>query len=285
MASRCCICGNKIGFGDVERKFNLVLLPDAQLCRDCYKEINFLRNRLVKKAGGADAFLELRNSLEQKASASKGDARACDAALLLVEGLSLEKERFPEESSYLFYPHFLVNRDTEIFATLINGWRMGPPHGFAELIDYDVLVNGDTATSGSVAGAAIGALVDGAAGAVVGSAIASKSKNYLKQLDITLTFQDLESPMEVMHLVGESIPEESANYAKTIRLGERIIYVLKQIMYFNRRRIVSEERRLHATYAVSIADEIRKFDELAKDGVITREEFEKQKTKLLSLEY
>ena len=46
-----------------------------------------------------------------------------------------------------------------------------------------------------------------------------------------------------------------------------------------------KEERARAIYAFSVADEIMKFHQLAIDGIITEEEFQHQKQKLLSLDY
>ena len=66
---------------------------------------------------------------------------------------------------------------------------------------------------------------------------------------------------------------------------ERIVALLQLITNNNRSQAESSTSGARAIYAFSVADEILKFKKLMDEGIITAEEFQTQKQKLLSLDY
>ena len=128
----------------------------------------------------------------------------------------------------------------------------------------------------------LGGLLFGGVGDVVGSA-ASKRKVHetCRSLRIKITVRDVKHPTEYIDLLTMgSIDKSSWSYRNLMQRAQEIISTLQVLQ-----DAANKEEERTVQYApvqnMSTADEIMKFKKLLDNGIITKEEFEEQKRKLL----
>lgn len=293
MSKTCVICNSKISSFEEKSYFDK-RNPNTQMCYECARAINLVRAKKVDTYGGIKAFSDRVLQLKQSATKGLGDQAICKKVLDEIAELdhgyeSVQQcveqtfaENFPNDTSNNIGGVLITNSDKKTFATIESGFFLGHIHEFSDLADFDVCEDGQSIGSGKTA--VVGALLAGAAGAVVGSAMTKKSA-IVNQLDIVLSLKGLDAPTETIKLIEGPVEKQSNLYAKKADLCQRVVSVLKQILDLNKEQKLGPERGAKAIYAFSVADEIMKFKKLMDEGVITRDEFDMQKAKLLSLEY
>ena len=155
-------------------------------------------------------------------------------------------------------------------------------HHIEDIISFELLEDGNTVIKGGLGGAVAGGLLFGGVGAVVGSA-ASKRKVHetCRSLRIKITVCDVKHPTEYIDLLTMgSIDKSSWSYRNLMQRAQEIISTLQVLQ-----DAANKEKKRTVQYApvqnMSAADEIMKFKKLLDNGIITREEFEEQKRKLL----
>ena len=136
-------------------------------------------------------------------------------------------------------------------------------HRFEDIIDYELLEDGDLQTKGGLGSALAGGLAFGAAGAIVGTSVGKK-----------ITLNSMNAPVENINLLQMKVSKTSAAYKKAYAQAQEVLSLLKIITS-------SAKKNEAAETATSVADEILKFKNLLDAGIITQEEFEKKKQQLL----
>lgn len=155
-------------------------------------------------------------------------------------------------------------------------------YDYSDLINYEVVENGNSIQSGRGGSAALGYLAFGVAGAIIGSSLYKENKALVSDLHISISVRDLKAPNKTICLLSRTVDNKSFEYKEAVANCEKIIAILHYIMNENANKGSVSAR---AIYAFSVADEIAKFKKLCDDGVITTDEFEVQKKKLLALDY
>lgn len=147
---------------------------------------------------------------------------------------------------------------------------------FDDILDYELLEDRDSITSGGLGRATVGALTFGATGAIVGGITGKrKTKANCTSMRIKVTLNDIAFPVEYIDLIKTTTRKESFMYKSAIKQAQEIIAVLQVINEMKKDTVSQKE--------TSIADEIKKFKELQEQGIISTEEFEVQKKKLLGM--
>lgn len=174
-----------------------------------------------------------------------------------------------------------------------------PPHGFMDkygtpletrvvnfgnLLSYELIEDGETITSGGLGAAALGALTFGIGGAIVGSVVGSKkSRGTCSQLEIKLTLNKLEDPVKYIVFNKTAIPRSGIIYKELKLQANECLALLENIMQGNRNKQSQSNENEKTKPLTSEADELLKFHELLGKGIISQEEFERMKKKILGL--
>ena len=148
-------------------------------------------------------------------------------------------------------------------------------HRFEDIIDYELLEDGDLQTKGGLGSALAGGLTFGAAGAIVGASVGKKkTTSNCSSMSIKITLNSMNVPGENVNLLQMKVSKTSAAYKKAFAQAQEILSLLK---------IMTSSAKKHEVFetAASAADEILKFKNLLDAGIITQEEFEKKKQQLL----
>lgn len=207
-----------------------------------------------------------------------------------------------EENQQILYAHSKM-------ATLGTTSKVIP---FAEIAGVDISENGNSvfqkSTASAVGRAIVGGVLLGGVGAVIGGVTGkNKEKKTLESYNITIQMTNMKEPSYVINLVDESFELDDSNKAKyeaISKFANNIKATLLNIIKANEAKLNLAQAQVAAvlnakaqqqmlerkeTQAIepeektsSVADEIKKLSELHKTGVLTDEEFEEQKRKLLN---
>ena len=167
---------------------------------------------------------------------------------------------------------------------------------FSDILDVTYEENGtqlySKSTSRTVGGALVGGVLMGGAGAVVGglSGASSQSKE-VRSIDIKILLRSTDRPSYVLHFKDEDRTLNTKNdsdrtsyerYVKNATQAKDIFSVIidsaKQVTIHAPQPVV----RQTSNAGSSVADELTKLAKLKADGILTEEEFQAQKAKLLS---
>ena len=301
MAKNCLLCGKKLALSD-NYTYTRIGDVDYPICIPCSEAVSIAANPARWNDSNPDEVISesieyvktnLPNCIDDRAREFVKNALQ-DRSFSGMTFLDFQKycrERFEAGDEITDIDNILRINDTKKeFAVLARG-KYVSLHKYEELVDFNVDEDGQSITSGRAGSAVIGALLLGATGAIIGSAGSKTTKQTVQSLDIILSFRGLDAKLETIHLLESETQKGSEEYIRAAQTCKRIISALKQIMDFGRSGASegsgnAEQRgRGVAIYAFSVADEILKFKGLLDQGIITQEEFDKQKEKLLALEY
>lgn len=150
---------------------------------------------------------------------------------------------------------------------------------FSDILEYELIEDGNSITKGGVGSAVAGGVLFGATGAVVGGVTGKKTtQDIVKRLEIKITMNSMEHPVEYITFLLLEQKRSSINYRAAIGSAEQVLSILALIVKDN-----ELSRGIQQQNTVSSADEILKYKNLLDQGIITQEEFEAKKQQLLDL--
>ena len=296
MAKSCSICGARISPVSSYTYFKTPTKQEGPVCDGCWNLLKRIQRSASISPESVSRYSETVESLRALAANSGGDS-AIRQEMIAIADRNLEtlrselehqesiKALFETGSSHCVGEFLLVNNDKELFAITLESGLVCEPHAFSDLIDFEVKENDLSVTSGRAGEAAVGALLAGTAGAIVGSSMSKRTTKLIDSLDIVLSLRNFDEPTATIKLISERVERDSIQFAKTAERCNQITAALKHIMDNSSKTSTNKERGARAIYAFSVADEILKFKQLLDSGIITTEEFDIQKQKLLSLDY
>ena len=148
---------------------------------------------------------------------------------------------------------------------------------YNEIIDFELLENGQTVTKGSLSGAVVGAALFGGVGAVVGSVAGKKQKQEIIEYKIKITTNNIYFPsVYIDFLSNGKVKDGSFTQKLNVKLAQEALSLLTQITN-------SSTQQQSTPNTTSVADEILKLKQLMDSGIISEEEFNSKKTQLLNL--
>lgn len=152
---------------------------------------------------------------------------------------------------------------------------------FKDVVEVELLEDGDTITKGGLGSAAIGGLLFGGVGAIVGGVTGGKkTKAIVNKLQIKITFNNFNSPVRVIDLLSVPTKSNSLIYNAAYEAANQIMSTFAII---EQRKETANSMASIQVAQVSDADEIMKYKSLLDSGIITQEEFDFKKKQLLGL--
>lgn len=154
---------------------------------------------------------------------------------------------------------------------------------FDDLVNFELYENDGIEAKGGIGRAIVGGALFGGVGAVVGAAT-RKSESKVNSLYIRLTLKSV--GMKKIVFISSSTPRNSFVYKTQRKAADEIMSQLELIAENN--KVESETARIRQEQAEtavpsgSVADELLKLKQLLDMGVLTDEEFQQQKQKLLN---
>lgn len=154
-----------------------------------------------------------------------------------------------------------------------------PLYSYDDIVDFELLEDGESITKGGLGSALVGGLLLGGAGAIVGGITGKKNtKSVINNLKIKITVNDFQNPAVYIDLITTQTKADSWMYKQFYKIAQDILSALSLIKSQN------ESIKVNASNSIpSSADEIFKYKELLNSGIITQDEFEAKKKQLLGL--
>ena len=148
---------------------------------------------------------------------------------------------------------------------------------YDEIIDYELLQDGETITKGSLGGAIVGGALMGGVGALVGGSLGKKkTKQEITEYRIKITTKNSFRPTVYINFLSTGkVKSNSLSYKMCVGDAQGVLSQLTIITNFTSNSTVPS--------STSGADEILKFKNLLDQGIITEEEFIAKKKQLLGL--
>lgn len=160
-----------------------------------------------------------------------------------------------------------------------------------DLVSSELFEDGTTITktsrSSQIAGALIGGLAAGGVGTIIGG-LSGKTvtSGKVKRIDLRLIVNDTKNPLHDITFLnapfGDGVSKDQLVYQNAMQQARHwhglIEVLIKQADSEDRARTSQESPR---TPPKSIADELKKFADLRESGILSSDEFEEQKLKLL----
>ena len=145
-----------------------------------------------------------------------------------------------------------------------------------------------TVRSSQIGGAVVGGLLLGGVGALVGGVSGkTETSEKIKRIDLRLIVNDTNSPLHDVTFMNGELKKDNIIYTEKIQAARHwhgIVEVLIRRADLEEKSLQISERQNQPTLPnASVADEIKKLADLHCSGVLTLDEFQQQKTRLLGV--
>ena len=153
---------------------------------------------------------------------------------------------------------------------------------YDKIIQSEIVIDGHTiskhSTTGTIGRSIIGGVIAGGAGAIIGGATgSSKISENVYSIDLKVTINNTVNPVFRINFLNKEVIKGdmffNSAYAKVEKWHGIITGLIKQMDIENNNKPIEN---------LSVSDELKKLKELLDNDVLTQDEFDKQKTKLLS---
>ncbi|MFN1873299.1 SHOCT domain-containing protein [Clostridioides difficile] len=150
-------------------------------------------------------------------------------------------------------------------------------YNYSDVIEYELLENGETVTKGGIGRALAGGALFGGVGAVVGGVTAKRTtKAFIDSLKIKITLNNLSNPNVYVNLIQLRTKSNSSIYKMAYSSAQEILSVLAIIVKDNEAVNIQNNSN-------DAIQQVKGLKELLDLGAITDEEFNTKKKELLNL--
>jgi len=168
-------------------------------------------------------------------------------------------------------------------------------YGFKDLLETEILQDGETVTKTSrgsqIGGALIGGVLAGGVGAIIGGLSGSTtSDNEFSKIALKVLMNDTQNPVKLIYFLYElsSVKKYDDRYKKatadSMDWHGLLKVIIQQVDKEDRKRYEQhKETTINQSDNFSIADELKKLSDLHKEGILSDEEFNEYKKKILSI--
>lgn len=186
---------------------------------------------------------------------------------------AVKKASPPSEKTYnvKIGDYFFANTDKRVFKVAGQTGECS----YDDLIEFELYEDNETVLKGGVGRAVVGGALFGGVGAVVG-ATTRKSKRIVNSLYIRISTRSV-GMLKIVFIRCET-PMDSFTYRVSKDFADKIISQLETIADSNKNNAPGTGNNNSAF----VADELLKLKQLLDMGVLTKEEFESQKKKILN---
>lgn len=165
---------------------------------------------------------------------------------------------------------------------------------FSDIVDCEILEDSNTVMKGGVGRAVVGGAIAGGVGAIVG-ANTRKSKNVVNSLKIRIVTQNVSNSLVMIDLITSETNKETTEYKNAIDFANKVYATIISIINSNERitndnvdnnenatKTASKKNKKTNSESSNNLEKIKQLAELKDKGIITQEEFEESKKKILS---
>lgn len=254
----CSICGKSCNFLEISNT-----LKEGNVCSECAQKCSSLY-KITRKSPINEVREHIRYREKNSIDFSKFSSTDKVDKFINVD-MNLQKLYFP----------FINTKD-----------KIPDLFDFSQIIDYELNEDGESITSKkvSIGKAAIGTVLLGPVGTIIGGLSGkSKSKSITNSMKIRISINSNLLYQVEIPLITKETKHKSSAYNSAQNTANKIISILDvitDIAKSNTNNNLSCQSK-PAENNVSVADEINKLKKLLNDNIITQEEFDKAKQRLL----
>ena len=161
-------------------------------------------------------------------------------------------------------------------------------YAYTDILDVEIVLDKEANTSSGLGGMMLGGALFGGAGAVLGS-LTDGTITRCRALGIKITLNDINDPMVYIPFIDDQAytTTSSKDYKEKVALASECMALFSIIVEQNKANRVSvntfpDQINPSKSESSSIPDEIMKYKEMLDKGIITVQEFERAKYKLLN---
>ena len=259
----CIICGKKIGaFGG---KFQC---KDGLICKECYGGAGL--------SGDNETAMKVQNmTLEQfHAFIAEKNKEKDRKELFSFTQVIGNWAKFNDETKEMMltkhrtYGVFKPD-DYEIFS-------------YDQIVDYELLEDGASILKGGVGRAAVGGLLFGKTGAIVGG-VTRKQKSVCNSMQIKLTVRNYFEPAFYINMITSEMKKDSREYEELYKCAQDILSKLQLLTSEAEEQAAQQSQNAVSENQIDPVEEIRRFKELMDEGILTEEEFMAKKKQILGI--
>lgn len=144
---------------------------------------------------------------------------------------------------------------------------------YDQIVSFELLENGQSVASGGVGRAALGGVLFGGVGAIVGASTRSY-KSVCNELKIKITVKNYKDPAFYIPLIYLETNKSSSEYKAKMTVAQNILSKLQ---------LITSTDTHDKPVTTDKFEEIKKYKNLLDEGIISQEEFENKKKELLNL--
>ncbi|MDR1891830.1 MAG: SHOCT domain-containing protein [Oscillospiraceae bacterium] len=229
--------------------------------------------------------------------------------LFIVRSVANSKEEKHNASSATVPDGFVVSRQVGTYIridainkkwcipknTTRDGGKYPKIYDYGDLLEYELLEDNVSITKGGLGAAAVGGLLFGGAGAVVGSVVGGKkTKNKVKNMSIKLVLRNIDSPVDFIVFYSNSEFKTDSFIYKDFRRQASEVLALLAIITEESKAPVAEtvnpvrrpvrrplQQNEKPAQIESNTDQLLKLKSLLDSGALTQSEFDSEKAKIL----
>lgn len=247
---QCDVCGNETGL-------NRFKFQEGWICPDCFKRAGYKMTTPIKK---------------KTLTEIKADTKAYAASQKKLTDFT------PTKKIGNFFEVDEKRKQWLVPDGFFGGKKNPRIYEYKDILDCELLEDGDSLTKGGLGRAVAGGLLFGGVGAIVGGATGRrKTKSVVTSLKVKITVKNAQEPAVYIPLIKTTTKTNSFTYKALAKSAQDIVATIAVIMDENR------DASADAGVQNTAADEIRKYKQLLDEGVITEKEFADKKKQLLGL--
>lgn len=262
---KCAICNINLGFLDGKTK----LKDGTYVCNACWKKgFNAWKDLSVNKQ-------PIYTHTELKELIKERESKLAKITEFVVTSEICPSAKFNDDTREMILA-------SHTFASIsIDQQKKRPEYytlfSYNQIVDYELLENGESIASGGIGRALVGGMLFGGAGAVVGAATRNY-KSVCNDLKIKVTVSNYKDPAFYIPLINLETKKASSEYREKMKMAQDILSKFQLITSG-----AGNENKIKDTDSENRFEEIRKYKQLLDEGIISAEEFEKKKRELLDL--
>lgn len=300
----CYICGKKAGFGRFK------LNNGEYLCPDCFQKVktgrefktkvllNSSREEILERIKVVEEQKRIKNAEKEKNNAEKVKIKQEKRNEKLEKKQQKEQEIIKRKIEKGIDPYFeptekhgkLWFNDHQKIAVIPKGLTGSDVYEkdkiqYSDIISFELLEDGASRAHGGLGKALVGGFFLGGLGATVG-ATSKKVDGTCTRLEIKLTTK---KDTYFVQYINWECDKKSLKYDKAFRRAQEALSKLQRITEEIEGKKEDKPVEIHIDSSnlptssnLSVADELKKLKELLDEGIITQEEFNNQKAKLLN---
>lgn len=154
-------------------------------------------------------------------------------------------------------------------------------YSFSDILKYEVYENGKSVAEGNAGTALAGGLFFGIYGAIIGASASQNINQICTSLSLKIVVNDIEAPQFIINYIDTPLDKNSKEYAYQISKIKEACSYLEFII--NNAKTSSNNMPENDSNSLSYKQELVELKDLLDNGIITEEDFEQKKRKLLGL--